>query len=93
MFRENLYGICIPGYEKDSTSAYRMCTNRYCLGTNFASPASPSKRAVIGQGYIPPNTKTATSWAVCAFEQWRDQWNKKSSEECPSDLLEKLTAS
>ena len=55
----------------------------------FASPVSPSKMDMICQGYVPPNTKKATSWAVRAFEQWRDQQNEKSS---PSDLLEKPTA-
>ena len=29
---------------------------------------------------------------MCAFEQWRDQRNEKSSEECSSDLLAKPTA-
>ena len=58
----------------------------------FASPVSPSRMDTICRGYIPPNTKKATSWAVHAFEQWRDQWNEKSSEEYPSDLLEKPTA-
>ena len=60
--------------------------------TRFASPVSPSKMDTICRGYLPPNTKKATSWAVRAFEQWRDQRSKKSSKECPSDLLEKPTA-
>ena len=47
---------------------------------------------MICRGLVAPNTKKAISWAVRAFEQWQDQWNEKSSEECPSDLLEKLTA-
>ena len=59
---------------------------------HFASPVSPSKMDTICQGYIPPNNEKATSWAVRAFKQWRDQQDKKSSKECPSDLLEKPTA-
>ena len=59
---------------------------------HFASPVSPIKLDTIFQGYVPLNTKKATSWAVRAFEQLRDQRNEKSSEECPSDLLEKPTA-
>ena len=53
----------------------------------FASPVSPSKMDMICQGYIPPNAKKATSWAVSTFEQWRDQRNEKSKFAAHCDLL------
>ena len=31
------YPICISGNENDPTSAYKMCTNPYCLGTYWCS--------------------------------------------------------
>ena len=53
----------------------------------FASPVLPSKMDTIYRGYVPPNTKKATSWAVRAFEQWRDQRNEKSKFAPHCDLL------
>ena len=45
----------------------------------FASPVSPIKIDTIFRGCVLPNTKKATSWAVRAFEQWRDQRNEKAN--------------
>ena len=53
----------------------------------FASPVSPSKMDMISRGYVPPNTKEATSREVRAFEQWQDQRNKKSKFATRRDLL------
>lgn len=61
--------------------------------TRFASPVSPGKMQQICKGFVPANTKKATTWALRAFEQWRDERNKSScSEKCPVDLLEKPSA-
>ena len=53
----------------------------------FTSPVLPSKMDTICWGYIPPNTKKATSWVERAFEQWRDQQNEKSKFAARYDLL------
>ena len=53
----------------------------------FASPVSPSNMDTICRGYVPPNTKKATSWAVHTFEQWQDQQNEKSKFAAHCDLL------
>ena len=50
----------------------------------------------ICKGFVPKNTKKATSWAVKVFEQWRLQRNEMTNDDgklCPSNLLEcpKLT--
>ena len=46
----------------------------------FASPvSSPSKMDTICRGYVSPNTKKATSWAVRTIVQWQDQWSEKAN--------------
>ena len=79
-----------PEVEMDDSDIEEPPTKKTTL--RFASPVSPSKMDTICWGYIPPNTKKATSWTVRTFEQWRDQRNEKSSKESPSDLLEKSIA-
>ena len=56
------------------------------------SPVSPGKMGTIFRGVVPSNTKKATSWAVRVFEEWRRERNAKATgEQCPLELLEKLT--
>ena len=44
------------------------------------------------RGVVPSNTKKATSWAVRVFEEWRRERNATATgEQCPLELLEKLT--
>ena len=86
------WGCCKPPEVEMDDSDFKEPPAKKKTTLCFASPVSPSKINMICRGYVPQNTKKATSWAVRAFEQWRDQRNEKSSEECPSDLLEKPTA-
>ena len=61
--------------------------------TRFASPVLPERMEEICKGFVPANTKKATTWAVRAFEQWREERNNSScGEMCPVDLLEKPSA-
>ena len=63
-----------------------MCTRASCLGV------SPGKMGTICRGVVPSNTKKATSWAVRVFEEWRRERNATATgEQCPLELLEKLT--
>ena len=56
------------------------------------SPVSPGKMGTICRGVVPRNTKKATSWAVRVFEEWRRERNATATgEQCPLELLEKLT--
>ena len=56
------------------------------------SPVSPGKMGSICRGVVPSNTKKATSWAVRVFEEWRRERNATATgEQCPLELLEKLT--
>ena len=56
------------------------------------SPVSPGKMGTICRGVVPSNTKKATSWAVRVFEEWRQERNATATgEQCPLELLEKLT--
>ena len=56
------------------------------------SPVSPGKMGTICRGVFPSNTKKATSWAVRVFEEWRRERNATATgEQCPLELLEKLT--
>ena len=56
------------------------------------SPVSPGKMGTICRGVVPSNTKKATSWAVRVFEEWRRERNATATgEQCPLELLEKLT--
>ena len=86
------WGCCKPPEVEMDNSDFEEPPAKWKTMPRFASPLSPSKMDTICQCYVPRNTKKATSWAVRAFEQWRDQRNEKSSKECPSDLLEKPTA-
>ena len=53
---------------------------------------SPGKMGTICRGVVPSNTKKATSWAVRVFEEWRRERNATATgEQCPLELLEKLT--
>ena len=66
-----------------------MCTRASCLG---APLPSPGKMGTICRGVVPSNTKKATSWAVRVFEEWRRERNATATgEQCPLELLEKLT--
>ena len=63
-----------------------MCSRASCLGV------SPGKMGAICRGVVPSNTKKATSWAVRVFEEWRRERNATATgEQCPLELLEKLT--
>ena len=56
------------------------------------SPVSPGKMGTICRGVVPSITKKATSWAVRVFEEWRRERNATATgEQCPLELLEKLT--
>ena len=56
------------------------------------SPVSPGKMGTICRGVVPSNTKKATSWAVRVFEEWTRERNATATgEQCPLELLEKLT--
>ena len=56
------------------------------------SLVSPGKMGTICRGVVPSNTKKATSWAVRVFEEWRRERNATATgEQCPLELLEKLT--
>ena len=56
------------------------------------SPVSPGKMGTICRGVVPSNMKKATSWAVRVFEKWRRERNATATgEQCPLELLEKLT--
>ena len=56
------------------------------------SPVSPGKMGTICRGVVPSNTKKATSWAVRVFEEWKRERNATATgEQCPLELLEKLT--
>ena len=56
------------------------------------SPVYPGKMGTICRGVVPSNTKKATSWAVRVFEEWRRERNATATgEQCPLELLEKLT--
>ena len=56
------------------------------------SPVSPGKMGTICRGVVPSNTKKATSWGVRVFEEWRRERNATATgEQCPLELLEKLT--
>ena len=53
------------------------------------SPVSPGKMGTICRGVVP---KKATSWAVRVFKEWRRERNATATgEQCPLELLEKLT--
>ena len=53
------------------------------------SPVSPGKMGTICRGVVPSNTK---NWAVRVFEEWRREPNATATgEQCPLELLEKLT--
>ena len=86
------WGCCEPPEVEMDDSDFEEPSTKKKTTACFASLVSLSKMDMICLGYVPPNTKKATSWAVHTFEQWRDQRNNKSSEESPSDLLEKPTA-
>ena len=45
------------------------------------SPVSPGKMGTICRGVVPSNTKKATSWAVCVFEEWRRERNATATGE------------
>ena len=53
----------------------------------FAKPASPTSMSKICEGYVLPNTGKATNWSMKVFEQWRDNRNRSSQEQCPENLL------
>ena len=56
------------------------------------SPVSPGKMGTICRDVVPSNTKKATSWAFRVFEEWRRERNATATgEQCPLELLEKLT--
>ena len=46
----------------------------------------------ICSGYILPTIKRCTTWAIRVFDQWQEECNTRSSEQCPLDLLEKPSA-
>ena len=56
----------------------------------FATPADNEEMEKICQGYVPPNTRKLTNWALIVFEQWREERNADVVEEerIPFDLLE-----
>ena len=60
--------------------------------TRFASPVSPGKMSEMCNGYVPPTTVRATNWAVRVLDEWWEERNKRCSERCPSDLLERPAA-
>ena len=60
-------------------------------GSRFTAPHSPTTMRKICQGYVPSNTSKSTSWAVRVFLSWREQRNKRVSEQCPEKLLEEPT--
>ena len=65
-----------------------MCTRASCLG----APLPFLRERWVCRGVVPSNTKKATSWAVCVFEEWRRERNATATgEQCPLELLEKLT--
>ena len=47
----------------------------------FNSPISPGKMGTICKGVVPSNTKKATSWAVCVFDEWRRECNATATGE------------
>ena len=60
--------------------------------TRFAPPVTPGKMSEICNGYVPPTTVIATNWAVRVLNEWQEEGNKRCSEMCPSDLLERPAA-
>ena len=55
----------------------------------FATPADNEEMEKICQGYVPPNTRKSTNWALTVFEQWRKERNADVVEErILFDLLE-----
>ena len=47
----------------------------------FATPADNKEMEKICQGYVPPNTRKSTNWALTVFEQWREERNTDVVEE------------
>ena len=52
----------------------------------FTPPKSTGNMSKICSSYVPPTMKRCTTWAVCVLDQWRDERNTQSSEQCPLDL-------
>ena len=40
------------------------------------------------KGFVPVNTVRCTDWAMRVFTAWREERNKRSTEQCPIDLLD-----
>ena len=80
------WGCCKPLELKMDDSDYKEPPEKKTT-VCFASPVLPSKMGMICRGYVPPNTKKVTSWAVRTFEQWRDQRKEKSKFAARCDLL------
>lgn len=63
-------------------------------GSRFKAPTDNEEMATISKGFVPPNTKKNTAWAVNVFEEWRVARKEATcdSEHCPEDLLSNPTA-
>ena len=56
--------------------------------SRFSESCSSAEMQVICQGYIPKNTRKATTWALKVFKAWREQRAKEKDRKCPEDLLD-----
>ena len=66
--------------------------NKSPANTQFHFSVSPGSMSMICKGVVPAIMKTAMSWALCVFEEWRKECNKAAktpAEKCPMTPLEK----
>ena len=56
----------------------------------IAPPKSPGKMSKICSGYLSPSLTRYTMWAVRVFDQWQEEHNTRSSDQCPLDLWRSL---
>ena len=58
----------------------------------FKAPLADDEMATVSKGFVPPNTRKNTTWAVKVFSEWKAERNKNaggSRSLCPDSLLER----
>ena len=56
----------------------------------FKAPLTDDEMANVSKGFVPPNTRKNTTWAMRVFIEWKAERNKAAgSPLCPDNLLER----
>ena len=70
----DLMASCMPSLPPPKRKTLSLSLKK---PSRFLFPTAADELRKVCQGYVPKSTERCTNWAVCVFETWRKEQNKK----------------